>query len=56
MDWFTRIKRWHEQGLWSDKMVQNAVKKSVITQEQAIAIISNDFAELVPEEYRPKAK
>ena len=32
---FERIKKWYEQGLWTEQMVQNAVKKGVLSQEQA---------------------
>ena len=39
---YKMIKRWHDMGLWSDKMEQDAVKKSVLTQEQADNIIGGD--------------
>lgn len=31
---FGKIKRWYSMGLWTDKMVANAVKKKVITAKQ----------------------
>lgn len=36
---FEKIRRWYRQGLWSEKMVQNAAVKGVITPEQAAEII-----------------
>lgn len=32
---YDKIKKWHEQGLWTDEMVQQAADKGIITQEQA---------------------
>lgn len=32
---FERIKKWFEQGLWTDTMIDNAVKKGVLSEEQA---------------------
>lgn len=32
---YERIKKWYKQGLWSAKMVDNAVAKGVITKAQA---------------------
>ena len=29
-----KIKRWYEQGLWSDQMVHDAVDKGVITEQE----------------------
>lgn len=37
---FERIKKWYKQGLWSVEMVQNAVVKKIITEEQAAEIIA----------------
>ena len=37
---FEKIKRWYKQGLWTEQMVQNAVEKGVITQEQYKEIVS----------------
>ena len=36
---FEKIKKWYAQGLWTIKMVQNAVEKGVITQKQFEEII-----------------
>ncbi len=32
---YEKIKRWYKQGLWTAVMVQNAVSKGVLTEEQA---------------------
>ena len=39
------IERWYDAGIWTKKMVQNAVKKGKITAE--------DYAEIVGEPYEP---
>lgn len=39
---YKKIKKWYEQGLWTEKMVLNAVDKGVITQEQATEILSKE--------------
>ena len=31
---YERIKRWYQQGLWTDTMIDNAVKKGVLSEEQ----------------------
>lgn len=31
---YERIKKWYKQGLWTKEMVQNAVDKGIITEEQ----------------------
>ena len=31
---FERIKKWYSMGLWTEEMVQNAVDKGVITEEE----------------------
>jgi uncharacterized XkdX family phage protein len=36
---FEKIKKWYELGLWTEAMVNNAVKKGVITEEQAQEIL-----------------
>ena len=36
---FEKIKKWHELGLWKDFMVQEAVKKNIITQVQGDEIL-----------------
>lgn len=37
---FEKIKRWYIMGLWTEAMVQNALKKGVISQAQYDTIIS----------------
>lgn len=37
---FEKIAKWYSQGLWTDEMVQNAVVKKVITEEEATQILS----------------
>lgn len=34
-----KLKQWYKMGLWSEKMIQDAVKKNVITQEEANEIL-----------------
>lgn len=34
-----KIARWYEQGLWTAAMVQNAVKKGVLTEDEAAEIL-----------------
>ena len=34
-----KIAYWYKHGLWTEAMVQNAVKKSVITAEEAAEIL-----------------
>lgn len=34
-----KIKKWYRQGLWTEAMVQNAVKKGVLTTEEAEEIL-----------------
>ena len=36
---YEKIKKWYEQGLWTEEMVKNAVKKGVITAEEAAEIL-----------------
>jgi len=36
---FEKIKKWYKQGLWTTTMVQNAVSKGVITEEQSLEIL-----------------
>lgn len=38
---FEKIKQWYIQGLWTAEMVNNAVLKGKITQEQADEILKN---------------
>lgn len=35
-----KIKKWYKQGLWSAEMVQNAVEKGILTEEEAAEIMS----------------
>lgn len=35
-----RIAKWYKQGLWTDEMVRQAVKKGVITEEDYLEIVS----------------
>ena len=41
---FEKIKKWYDQGLWTKEMVQNAVDKGVLTEDQAKEIISQDIS------------
>lgn len=34
-----KITYWYQQGLWSAEMVQNAVKKGILTAEEATKIL-----------------
>ena len=36
---YEKIKKWYKQGLWTEKMVRNAVEKGVLTEEQANEIL-----------------
>lgn len=36
---YEKIKKWYYMGLWSSEQVQEAVKRNVITQEQANEIL-----------------
>ena len=40
-----KIAKWYKQGLWTEKMVKNAVKKSVITESDYIDITNNLYIE-----------
>ena len=35
-----KIAKWYKQGLWDAEKVQNAVKKGVLTAEEAAEILS----------------
>ena len=39
---YEKIIRWYQQGLWTAQMVQNAVKKGVLTAEEAAEILAAD--------------
>jgi hypothetical protein len=41
---FERIKKWYKQGLWSADMVQKAVEKDILTEDQAKEILSQEVA------------
>lgn len=34
-----KIAKWYKQGLWTEKMVQNAISKGVITPEEGNEIL-----------------
>lgn len=34
-----KIAKWYKQGLWTASMVQNAVRKGIITQEDYLEIV-----------------
>lgn len=36
---YEKILKWYKQGLWTKTMVENAVSKGVLTEEQKIAIL-----------------
>ncbi|WP_458397152.1 XkdX family protein [Anaerotignum sp.] len=36
-----KIAKWYKQGLWSAEMVQNAVKKGILTEADAAEILNN---------------
>lgn len=36
-----KIRKWYQQGLWNAEMVQNAVKKGVLTENDANDILAN---------------
>lgn len=40
---YEKIKRWYIQGLWTAAMVNAAVSKGVISQEQAEDILQEDM-------------
>lgn len=39
----SKVKRWYENGLWTEKMVKNAVKKGKLTVEQYERITGKEF-------------
>ena len=39
---FNKIKKWYEQALWTEKMVNDAVAKGIITPEQAEEILKGE--------------
>ena len=36
---YEKIKKWYEMGFWTDKHVEDAVEKGVITRDQADEIL-----------------
>ena len=36
---FEKIKKWYNQGLWSEAMVRNAVENGIISEEQFAEIV-----------------
>ena len=38
---YEKIKKWYKQGLWTAEMVQNAVKKGILTADEAEEILSS---------------
>ena len=34
-----KIIKWYKQGLWTEEMIQNAVKKGILTQTEADEIL-----------------
>ena len=39
---FEKIKAYYQMGFWTKKMVKNAVKKGVITEEEAEEILGGE--------------
>lgn len=37
---FEKIKKWYKQGLWTEKMVNNALIKGILTEDQVQEILS----------------
>lgn len=38
---YEKIKKWYKQGLWTAEMVQNAVNKGVLTEDEATDILNS---------------
>ena len=38
---YDKIEKWYKMGLWSAEMVQNAVDKGLLTEEEAATILSD---------------
>ena len=38
---YEKIKKWYKQALWTENMVQNAVKKGILTADEAEEILSS---------------
>lgn len=39
---FERINKWYKQGLWSADMVQKAIDKGILTEDEAKQILQED--------------
>ena len=37
---YEKIKKWYDQGLWTEAMVMDAIAKKVITSDQAAEIMN----------------
>lgn len=42
---YDKIKRWYQQGLWTERMVKNAQVKGVLTEEQVKGILNPEEGE-----------
>ena len=40
---FDKIKRYYDEGLWTKKMVRNAVKRNQITPEEYFEIVGEPY-------------
>lgn len=40
---FEKIKKWYESGMWTKKMVRNAVVKGKITEEEYTEITGEEY-------------
>lgn len=36
---YEKIKKWYKQGLWTEEMVQDAVNKGILTEDEAAEIL-----------------
>ena len=37
---FEKIKKWYKQGLWTEAMIQNAVAKGILTEDESAEILN----------------
>lgn len=37
---YEKIKKWYKQGLWTEEMILNAVKKGIITEAEVNEILN----------------
>ena len=44
---FSKILKWHKQGLWTQERVGNAVEKGLITEEQYTEITGEEYEDLL---------